>query len=87
MSALAHAALVALLVAAPRIAEACAVCMAGNDEANRNAFLLTTGFLSVLPPALVGGAVWWLRRRARTLREEALARELGTTPPDGHPSA
>ena len=66
------------LLMAPKAAAACAVCMAGNDEANRDAFLITTGLLSVLPPALIGGAVWWLRKRARALHEHAEARALGT---------
>lgn len=64
---LAAACVAALLAAAPRAAEACAVCGAGRDEENRAAFLLTTAFLSLLPLVMVGGFVWWLRRRAREL--------------------
>ena len=63
-------ALVALLVLAPRIALACPVCMGGRDDATRAAFLLTTAFLTVLPLALIGGVVWWLTRRARTLEQQ-----------------
>lgn len=55
----------------PRAAEACYVCMAGRDEATRFAFVATTGLLTFLPMALVGGLVWWLRRRARQLETEA----------------
>ena len=62
--------LVALLVLAPRIALACPVCMGGRDDATRAAFLLTTLFLTVLPLILIGGVVWWLTRRARTLEQQ-----------------
>ncbi len=70
-------ALVALLVLAPRIAPACSVCMAGRDDETRTAFLLTTLFLTVLPLALIGGLVWWLTRRARTLEQQ---RSAGASP-------
>ena len=60
-------AIVALLVQAPRVAAACAVCSAGREDETRLAFLLTTILLSVLPPLAVGGTVWWIVRRARTL--------------------
>ncbi len=72
-------ALVALLVLAPRIALACPVCMAGRDDETRTAFLLTTLFLTVLPLALIGGFVWWLTRRARTLEQQRSA--SGTAAP------
>ena len=52
-------------VAAPELARACAVCTAGRDDETQAAFLGTTAFLSVLPLALIGGFVWWLRRRVR----------------------
>ena len=58
---------VALLGAAPRAAEACSACTVGRDDETRFAFLATTVFLSVLPLAMVGGLLWWLRRRARAL--------------------
>ena len=57
----------ALIVWAPQAALACAVCSSGKEEANRVAFILTTAILSVLPLLMVGGLVWWLRRRARDL--------------------
>ena len=56
-----------LVVQAPKIATACAVCSAGREDETRTAFLLTTILLSVLPPLAVGGTVWWLVRRARSL--------------------
>lgn len=55
------------LLAAPEAAEACAVCSAAQDDSVREAFLVTTVFLSVLPLLLVGGFAWWLRRRIREL--------------------
>ncbi len=57
----------ALLASGPRVALACSVCSAGRDDETRAAFLATTGLLTVLPFVLVGGLVWWLRRRAREL--------------------
>ena len=53
-----------------RAASACAVCTAGREDETQLAFLLTTVFLSVLPLAIVGGGLWWLRRRARALESE-----------------
>ena len=73
-------ALVALLLLAPRIALACPVCMGGRDDATRAAFLLTTLFLSVLPLALIGGVVWWLTRRARSLEQQRSAAGAGASP-------
>ena len=57
----------ALFLAAPEAAEACSVCSAAQDDSVREAFLVTTVFLSVLPLLLVGGFAWWLRRRVREL--------------------
>lgn len=62
---------IALAVLAPRAAGACSVCMTGRDDETRAAFLATTALLSVLPLALIGGFVWWLRRRARALSQAA----------------
>jgi hypothetical protein len=52
------------VVALPDAAHACAVCFDASDE-NRQAFLVTTAFLSLLPLGMVGGAGLWLRRRVR----------------------
>jgi high-affinity Fe2+/Pb2+ permease len=71
------AALVAVLVLAPRLALACPVCMGGRDDETRTAFILTTVFLTVLPLSLIGGVVWWLSRRIRTLEEQ---RRVGASP-------
>ena len=58
-----------LLVAFPDVAHACPVCFDANDE-NRQAFLATTAFLSLLPLGMVGGAGLWLRKRSRELDAE-----------------
>ena len=54
----------------PQFAAACAVCFTGRADETRVAFLATTGLLSVLPMLLIGSLVWWLRRRARQIRDE-----------------
>ena len=80
MAKLAAAALALLLVAAPRLAEACAVCMSGREDENQLAFILTTIFLSVLPPACIGGAIYWLVRRARQAEADEAARREPAPP-------
>ena len=50
----------------PELAAACAVCGAGvDDDQSRIAYLVTTALLSVLPLALFGGCLLWLRRQHR----------------------
>lgn len=65
MTALRGALLAGLLAAWPRAAAACAVCMTGREDDTNQAFLLGTILLSVLPLALIGGIVWWVRRSAQ----------------------
>lgn len=55
---------VLLLVAFPEVALACPVCFDARDE-NRQAFIVTTAFLSLLPLGMVAGAGLWLRKRAQ----------------------
>ncbi len=57
----------AVLALWPGAAGACPVCMSNQAEASRNAFIATTGFLTVLPLLMVGGLAWWIRRRSREL--------------------
>jgi hypothetical protein len=58
--------LTGLLLLAPELARACAVCGAGADEdQSRTAYLLTTLVLSALPLAMLGGVLLWLRRQHR----------------------
>ena len=67
------AAALAVFVLVPALADACPVCMAQRDDASRTAFLLTTGFLTLLPLAMIGGAIAWLRWRwIKLQREDAL---------------
>ena len=64
------------LVALPELASACAVCGAGvEDDQSRIAYLVTSGVLSLLPLALLGGFLLWLRRQYRR-RESAEAPPL-----------
>ena len=70
MKALLSAALVALALALPGAAQACAVCMSGREDDTQRAFLLGTLLLSALPFFLIGGLAYWIRRRARFLAAE-----------------
>ena len=54
----------ALLALLPDAVYACPVCFDSSDE-NRQAFLATTAFMSLLPLGLVFGSVAWLRRKSR----------------------
>jgi hypothetical protein len=56
-----------LWLASPDVARACAVCTGGQTDEVRYAFIWTTAFLSLLPPALIGGLIWFVRRRAREI--------------------
>lgn len=59
--------LVALL---PETAWACPVCFDSSDE-NRQAFIATTVFLSLLPLGMVAGAGLYVRKRSRDLSDES----------------
>lgn len=59
------------LVAAPRMALACAVCSAGRDDESNAAFLISTIFMSVLPLAALGTFVFVLWRRFQKLEQTA----------------
>ena len=59
-----------VILLAPQLATACAVCFTGRADETRVAFIVTTGFLTALPILLVGTLVWWLCRRARQIRVE-----------------
>lgn len=63
-----------LVVALPRLSRACAVCTGQDDAAVSLAMLKGTALLSLLPLALIGGLVWYLRRRARELAAGAAPR-------------
>lgn len=51
----------------PGVAYACPVCFSIKNEANQVAYLATTGFMTLIPIAVIGGAVWWLKKRAAEL--------------------
>ncbi len=48
------------------LAHACPVCTSPLEE-NRQAFIDTTIFLTFVPLIMIGGFIWWLRRKAREL--------------------
>ena len=53
----------------PEVVHACPVCFDARDE-SRQAFLVTTAFLSLLPLGMVAGVGLWLRRRSRQIDSE-----------------
>jgi hypothetical protein len=81
----AGAAAAAIAVAwAADLAYACPSCASPLEE-NRQAFVDTTVFLTVVPLMMMGGFIWWLRRRIRAMddRPEIAVPEnlLGDTGP------
>ncbi len=74
------AALCGIVVLLPAAARACAVCTSQDDAAFNVAMLKGTALLSLLPLALIGGLVWYLRRRAREIADR------GTSPRVAHES-
>ena len=49
------------MVVAPQTADACPVCFSAK-EGSREAFLLTTAFLTFLPLGMIGSLVFWFRK-------------------------
>ena len=68
-----------LLLLAPRLSEACAVCSAGREDETRTAFIVSTAGMTLLPLVLVGGLIWWIRRRIL----ETESAELNEGRPEG----
>lgn len=66
---IAVAAAFVLLAIFPDAAHACPVCFDSRDE-NRQAFLLTTVFLSLFPLGMVAGVGLWVRKRSKELDEQ-----------------
>jgi hypothetical protein len=65
------------------LAYACPACASPLEE-NRQAFVDTTVFLTVVPLMMIGGFIWWLRRKSRAMEEvpeiavpETLLRDAG----------
>jgi hypothetical protein len=50
------------------LAYACPSCASPLEE-NRQAFVDTTVFLTVVPLMMMGAFIWWLRRRIRAMDE------------------
>ena len=70
------------LLALPDVAQACAVCAQAALDRNNSAFVATTILLSLLPVAMVGAGVWWVKRHAADrLAAEFADRELPVTGP------
>jgi hypothetical protein len=59
-------------------ASACPMCLASQGGGTGEAFALGSLLLSVTPLAVIGGAVWYLRRRARALAEAARAEAIAS---------
>ena len=60
---------------------ACAVCFSG-EEANRIAYIATTGFLTFFPLIMVGFGIWMMRRyiqRKSDELERLEAEDFGST--------
>jgi hypothetical protein len=62
--------LAALALLAPRVAEACAVCVSSRDDGTQWGFLLGTAIMLPVPFLVVGGLVYFLWRRARSAPPE-----------------
>jgi len=50
----------------------CAVCFDPN-EGSRTAFIFATAFMTLMPLTMIGGALWYLRRRAHEIAAEESA--------------
>jgi hypothetical protein len=50
------------------LAHACPSCASPLEE-NRQAFVDTTVFLTVVPLMMIGGFIWWLRRKTREIND------------------
>lgn len=51
------------------VAHACPSCASPLEE-NRQAFVDTTIFLTVVPLMMIGGFIWWLRRKVRAMEDD-----------------
>ena len=64
----------------PELAAACPMCLSGQGGGTASAFALGSLMLSVMPLAVIGGAVWYIRRRARALQEPVERPAAGSVP-------
>lgn len=56
------------VASAADLAHACPSCASPLEE-NRQAFVDTTIFLTVVPLMLIGGLIWWIRRKVRQMEQ------------------
>jgi hypothetical protein len=71
------AGLAAVLVLLPQVSAACPVCFGPQEDDVRLAFILTTAFMTVLPLAMLGCAIWWyVRQLLEREREYEASRQL-----------
>ena len=54
--------------------------LGGSGGGTQNAFAIGTLLLSVIPLAVIGGAILYLRRRAKAIEREANARRVAPPP-------
>jgi len=66
------AAFLVLALLAPRISEACAVCVSARDDGTQLGFLLGTLIMTPLPFIVVGSIVFFLWRRSRSATLEVI---------------
>lgn len=59
-----------VLLHAPTLAQACAVCSSGRDDETRDAFIWTAVLLSVMPLLLITGLALWLRGKVKDMQRE-----------------
>jgi hypothetical protein len=60
--------LLPFLASRVEVAQACAVCFAG-EEATRGAFIGTTVFMSLFPLVIIFGGIWVLYKRSMVAEE------------------
>ena len=63
--------LLAVGLALPDLASACAACVGDGGEASRLTYRITTALLTFVPLLAFGTVLTWLWRRARSLERES----------------
>lgn len=62
-------------LASSGVAQACAVCGGNTPERTKVAFIVTTALLTFLPLGMMGGLIYWIRKRVREI--DAAANQAG----------
>ena len=65
-----RAMVLAAVLLAVESAAACPLCFQSANDENRTAFMLMTGFLTVLPLLLIGFAIRWYVRRVKQFEKQ-----------------